>query len=81
VVGRRAVACENDGLAVGERQGEVSTMETVKEFLAQRKDEGQTLVEYGLLLALIAVVVIGILIILGRDVSQIFSQVASALNP
>jgi len=55
-------------------------METIKQFLAQRKEKGQTLVEYGLLLALIAVVVIGILLILGRDVSEIFSQVASALN-
>ena len=42
----------------------------------RRDEEGQTLVEYGLLLALIAIVVIAALIILGPTVSGIFTSVA-----
>jgi pilus assembly protein Flp/PilA len=43
-------------------------------------EEGQTLVEYGLLLALIAIIVIVALLFLGPIVSQIFSNVAENLN-
>ncbi|HKZ90510.1 MAG TPA: Flp family type IVb pilin [Candidatus Limnocylindrales bacterium] len=47
----------------------------------QREDEeGQTLVEYGLLLALIAIIVIVALLFLGPIVSQIFSNVAENLQ-
>lgn len=47
----------------------------------QREDEeGQTLVEYGLLLALIAIIVIVALLFLGPIVSQIFSNVAENLE-
>lgn len=42
-------------------------------------EEGQTLVEYGLLLALIAIVVIAALIILGPIVSGIFTEVGNSL--
>ena len=42
-------------------------------------EEGQTLVEYGLLLALIAIVVIAALIVLGPIVSGIFNSVGTAL--
>ena len=55
----------------------------VSNFLAliRRDDEeGQTLVEYGLLLALIAIVVIAALIILGPIVSGIFNEVGDSLN-
>ena len=46
-----------------------------------RDDEnGQTLVEYGLLLALIAIIVIVALLFLGPIVSQIFSDVGENLN-
>ena len=45
----------------------------------QRDEEGQTLVEYGLLLALIAIVVIAVLIILGPTVSGIFQSVNDQL--
>jgi pilus assembly protein Flp/PilA len=41
----------------------------------QRDERGQTLVEYGLLLALIAIVVIAVLILLGPAVSGIFQSV------
>ena len=43
-------------------------------------EEGQTLVEYGLLLALIAIIVIVALLFLGPIVSRIFQNVGSNLN-
>ena len=47
----------------------------------QSKDEeGQTLVEYGLLLALIAIIVIVALLFLGPLVSEIFQNVGSNLQ-
>jgi pilus assembly protein Flp/PilA len=47
----------------------------------QSKDEeGQTLVEYGLLLALIAIIVIVALLFLGPLVSAIFQNVGSNLQ-
>jgi pilus assembly protein Flp/PilA len=42
-------------------------------------EEGQTLVEYGLLLALIAIVVIAVLLVLGPAVSGIFQSVNDQL--
>ena len=49
-------------------------------FIRRDDEEGQTLVEYGLLLALIAIVVIAALIILGPIVSGIFDEVGDSLN-
>jgi pilus assembly protein Flp/PilA len=47
----------------------------------QREDEdGQTLVEYGLLLALIAIIVIVALLFLGPLVSEIFQNVGENLQ-
>jgi pilus assembly protein Flp/PilA len=46
---------------------------------SSRDEEGQTLVEYGLLLALIAIVVIAVLILLGPAVSGIFQSVNDQL--
>jgi pilus assembly protein Flp/PilA len=43
-------------------------------------EEGQTLVEYGLLLALIAIIVIVALLFLGPIISNIFSNVATQLQ-
>jgi pilus assembly protein Flp/PilA len=43
------------------------------------KEEGQGLVEYALILVLIAIVVIGILTVLGGQVSEVFSNISSAL--
>ncbi len=51
----------------------------VRSFFA--KEEGQGLVEYALILVLIAIVVIGILTLLGNKVSQVFSTVNSGLTP
>ncbi len=45
------------------------------------KDEsGASAVEYGLLLALIAVVIIGAITMLGQDLSAMFTGVASTLS-
>jgi pilus assembly protein Flp/PilA len=46
----------------------------------RRDEEGQTLVEYGLLLALIAIIVIVALVFLGPIVSQIFQNVGTNLQ-
>ena len=43
------------------------------------RDRGQGLVEYALIIALVAVVVIGILILLGPAIGSIFSNIANAL--
>ncbi len=43
-------------------------------------EEGQTLVEYGLLLALIAIVVIVALIFLGPIISELFQNVGTSLQ-
>jgi len=44
-----------------------------------RKDKGATMVEYGLLVALIAVVVIAALLILGPAISDLFTGVSNSL--
>ena len=44
------------------------------------KEDGQGLVEYALILVLIAIVVIGILTILGGKVSTVFSTINSGLS-
>jgi pilus assembly protein Flp/PilA len=44
------------------------------------REEGQGLVEYALILVLIAIVVIAILTVLGQRVSTVFSQVNSGLT-
>lgn len=43
------------------------------------RHRGQGLVEYALIIALVAVVVIGILILLGPAIGNIFSQIKNAL--
>jgi len=48
--------------------------------LRRKDEEGQTLVEYGLLLALIAIIVIVALLFLGPIVSQIFQNVGRNLQ-
>ena len=44
------------------------------------KEDGQGLVEYALILVLIAIVVIGILTLLGGKVSSVFSTINSGLK-
>jgi len=46
-----------------------------------RDDEAQDLAEYGLLLALIALVVIGAVTLLGTNIQTVFNNSANTLNP
>lgn len=46
----------------------------------QKREEGQGLVEYALILVLVAVVVIVVLSLVGPGVGNIFSEVVTALN-
>ena len=50
----------------------------IRSFFA--KEDGQGLVEYALILVLIAIVVIGILTVLGGKVSAVFSSINSGLK-
>lgn len=43
------------------------------------RDEGATAVEYGLLVALIAAVIVAIVLVLGRQVSTAFQSVSQAI--
>jgi pilus assembly protein Flp/PilA len=47
--------------------------------LRQRDEEGQALVEYALILGLVAVVAIGALTLLGTNVTAVLSQIANAI--
>ena len=58
----------------------IQFISTLLAHLRRENQEGQTLVEYGLLLALIAIIVIVALLFLGPIVSDIFSNVAENLN-
>lgn len=50
----------------------------VRNFFA--REDGQGLVEYALILVLIAIVVIGVLTLLGAKVSAVFSSITSSLG-
>lgn len=45
-----------------------------------KSKKGQTLVEYGLILALVSIVVIAVLTLLGDQLKNIFSTITSTLN-
>ena len=57
----------------------LSIISTLVSHLRRDSEEGQTLVEYGLLLALIAIVVIAVLLLLGPAISGIFQSVNDQL--
>ncbi len=44
------------------------------------REEGQGLVEYALILVLVAIVVIAILVILGPQIGNIFSRITSVMR-
>ena len=50
----------------------------IKRFM--QDEEGQTLVEYGLLISLIALVVIAVLTVMGRRVSNTFNAASSRMT-
>ncbi|BCM92158.1 hypothetical protein IAD21_04037 [Abditibacteriota bacterium] len=43
-------------------------------------EEGQTLVEYGLLISLIALVVIGVLSLMGKKIKNTFNKASDNMN-
>ncbi len=45
-----------------------------------QREDGQGLVEYALVLVLVAVVVIAILTLLGPQIGNVFSRIVSGLN-
>ena len=47
----------------------------------RRNEEGQDLLEYALLVALIALVAVAAITLTGTNVNQIFTNIAAALNP
>lgn len=57
-------------------------MPNAKKLVARlsKKEEGQGMVEYSLILALVSVVAIGILTTLGTNVVDIFTQASTALQ-
>jgi len=53
----------------------------IAEIAARRDSEdGQAMVEYGLILALVSVVAIGILATVGTDVKAVFQSIATSLG-
>jgi len=48
-------------------------------YLPRRDEEGQGLVEYALILVLVALVVIAILAIMGPQIGNVFSRVTNGL--
>ena len=49
-------------------------------FSRLRREEGQALVEYALILALVAVVVVGVLVVLGHSVNNTLNNVANSVG-
>jgi pilus assembly protein Flp/PilA len=58
-------------------------MEKLKEGIARfmRDEEGVTAIEYGLIAALIAVVIIASVELVGTNLQGVFDTIASSLNP
>ena len=50
----------------------------IKKFI--QEEEGQTLVEYGLLISLIALVVIAVLTVMGRRISNTFGAASNTIG-
>ncbi len=51
----------------------------VRTFIAD--EEGVTALEYGMIAALIAAVIVGAVTTLGEDVGEAFTAISSAINP
>ena len=49
-------------------------------FSRLRREEGQALVEYALILALVAVVVVGVLVVLGHSVNNTLNNVTNSIG-
>jgi pilus assembly protein Flp/PilA len=69
---------KSQGLRPPKNRKEVSRMERIKRFL--KDEEGVTMIEYGLIAALIAVVVIGVLTTIGTNLNTKFQAVSTAVG-
>jgi pilus assembly protein Flp/PilA len=49
------------------------------DIIKRRDEQGQTMVEYGLILAIVSIVAIATLVTVGSDLQTIFSSIASHL--
>jgi pilus assembly protein Flp/PilA len=47
----------------------------------RERDEGQTMVEYGLLLAGVAILVIAAVLLLGDNIADLFEETANSIDP
>jgi Flp pilus assembly pilin Flp len=52
-------------------------MNTLAQLIIQSREDGQTMVEYGLILGLVSIVAVATLLFLGPDVQSIFSNAAA----
>ncbi|HEV2097323.1 MAG TPA: Flp family type IVb pilin [Stellaceae bacterium] len=66
------------GPVIGSLSKDVFMHKLINRF--RRDDEGAALVEYGLLVGLIAVICVAAVTVLGTEVSAAFSDIASALS-
>ena len=57
----------------------MSYLVTYVESFVRKSDDGQDLLEYALLVALIAIVAIGAVTLAGQTVNNIFTQIAGAI--
>ncbi|RYB95937.1 Flp family type IVb pilin [Nocardioides oleivorans] len=55
------------------------TIMLVNDMKAKRDERGATAVEYGLMVALIAIVIIGAVTLLGGNLKTLFSNIASQI--
>lgn len=55
------------------------TLMFVHDLTVKRDDRGATAVEYGLLVALIAAVIVGVVTTLGKDIQTAFQTVVTAI--
>ncbi len=52
-----------------------------KFFARLEREEGQTMAEYGVVLAVITVAIVGVLMLLSQSIQDAISQVISAIAP
>ena len=50
-------------------------------FLVREREVGQGLVEYGLILILVAIVIVGVLTLLGPQIGNVFSRIVVCVPP
>jgi pilus assembly protein Flp/PilA len=70
-----------------EAQGELTEMQLVNTFISSimnwvqaEREEGQTLVEYALIIALISLLVVGLALVLETPLTNTFNSIANGLN-